>query len=99
MREQQRQHKGRALACFASVRKARALQVAQVNDRYEFYDTLDLDRGGQYLAPGADRAVRNTYRLLAVLVHSGGVHGGHYYAFVRLFEGAILGGDGVACVW
>jgi uncharacterized UBP type Zn finger protein len=58
--------------------------MVQVNDRYEFYDTLDLDReGGKYLAPGADRAVRNTYRLLAVLVHSGGVHGGHYYAYIR----------------
>ena len=56
----------------------------QVNDRYEFYDTIDLDReGGKYLAPGADRNLRNTYKLLAVLVHSGGVHGGHYFAFVR----------------
>jgi ubiquitin carboxyl-terminal hydrolase 7 len=55
-----------------------------VNDRYEFYDTIDLDReGGKYLAPGADRNLRNTYKLLAVLVHSGGVHGGHYFAFVR----------------
>jgi ubiquitin carboxyl-terminal hydrolase 7 len=56
----------------------------QVNDRYEFYDTIDLDReSGKYLAPGADRNLRNTYKLLAVLVHSGGVHGGHYFAFVR----------------
>jgi ubiquitin carboxyl-terminal hydrolase 7 len=56
----------------------------QVNDRYEFYDTIDLDRGdGKYLSAGADRNVRNVYRLLAVLVHSGGVHGGHYYAYVR----------------
>lgn len=27
--------------------------------------------------------MRNKYKLLAVLVHSGGVHGGHYYAFIR----------------
>jgi hypothetical protein len=27
--------------------------------------------------------VRNLYRLHSVLVHSGGVHGGHYYAFIR----------------
>ena len=25
----------------------------------------------------------NKYRLLAVLVHSGSVHGGHYYAYIR----------------
>lgn len=25
----------------------------------------------------------NKYKLLAVLVHSGGIHGGHYYAFIR----------------
>lgn len=37
----------------------------------------------QYLSASADRAVRNTYKLLAVLVHSGGVHGGHYFAYVR----------------
>ncbi len=27
--------------------------------------------------------MRNQYRLHSVLVHSGGVHGGHYYAFIR----------------
>lgn len=58
--------------------------MIKVNDRYEFYDTIDLDRGdGKYLSAGADRNVRNVYRLLAVLVHSGGVHGGHYYAYIR----------------
>ncbi|EFJ41244.1 hypothetical protein VOLCADRAFT_40312, partial [Volvox carteri f. nagariensis] len=57
---------------------------AMINDRYEFYDELDLDRdGGKYLAPNADRSVRNLYKLHSVLVHSGGVHGGHYYAFIR----------------
>lgn len=38
---------------------------------------------GKYLSPKADRKVRNLYRLHSVLVHSGGVHGGHYYAFIR----------------
>ena len=28
-------------------------------------------------------AVRNLYKLHSVLVHSGGVHGGHYYAYIR----------------
>ncbi|AQK39709.1 Ubiquitin carboxyl-terminal hydrolase 13 [Zea mays] len=56
----------------------------QINDRYEFPLQLDLDRdNGKYLAPDADRSIRNLYTLHSVLVHSGGVHGGHYYAFIR----------------
>ena len=56
----------------------------QINDRYEFPDELDLDyEDGKYLSENADRSVRNLYRLHSVLVHSGGVHGGHYYAFIR----------------
>ncbi|KAI4995948.1 hypothetical protein ZWY2020_040450, partial [Hordeum vulgare] len=55
-----------------------------INDRYEFPLQLDLDRDdGKYLAPDADRSIRNLYTLHSVLVHSGGVHGGHYYAFIR----------------
>lgn len=58
--------------------------LLQINDRYEFPDVLDLDvEDGKYLSPGADRSVRNLYRLHSVLVHSGGVHGGHYYAYIR----------------
>jgi len=58
--------------------------MVKINDRYEFPDELDLDVGdGKYLSPKADRKVRNLYRLHSVLVHSGGVHGGHYYAFIR----------------
>lgn len=56
----------------------------QINDRYEFPDELDLDVGdGKFLSPDADRSVRNLYKLHSVLVHSGGVHGGHYYAYIR----------------
>ncbi|KAL0417529.1 UNVERIFIED_CONTAM: Ubiquitin carboxyl-terminal hydrolase 12, partial [Sesamum radiatum] len=56
----------------------------QINDRYEFPLQLDLDRdNGRYLSPEADRRVRNLYILHSVLVHNGGVHGGHYYAFIR----------------
>lgn len=59
-------------------------RAMQINDRYEFPDELDLDAGdGRFLAADADRSVRNLYRLHSVLVHSGGVHGGHYYAFIR----------------
>ncbi|URE06756.1 ubiquitin carboxyl-terminal hydrolase [Musa troglodytarum] len=58
--------------------------MVKINDRYEFPLQLDLDReNGKYLSPDADRRVRNLYTLHSVLVHSGGVHGGHYYAFIR----------------
>ncbi|KNA18760.1 hypothetical protein SOVF_067780 isoform B [Spinacia oleracea] len=58
--------------------------MVKINDRYEFPLELDLDReNGKYLAPGADKSVRNLYTLHSVLVHSGGVHGGHYYAYIR----------------
>jgi ubiquitin carboxyl-terminal hydrolase 7 len=58
--------------------------MVKINDRYEFPLQLDLDReDGKYLSPDADRSVRNHYTLHSVLVHSGGVHGGHYYAFIR----------------
>jgi hypothetical protein len=60
------------------------LAALQINDRYEFPDELDLDVGeGKYLSENADRSVRNLYKLHSVLVHSGGVHGGHYYAFIQ----------------
>ncbi|KAJ0499961.1 putative ubiquitinyl hydrolase 1 [Helianthus annuus] len=58
--------------------------MVKINDRYEFPLQLDLDReNGKYLSPHADRSVRNLYTLHSVLVHSGGVHGGHYYAYIR----------------
>ncbi|KAH7547698.1 hypothetical protein JRO89_XS14G0004000 [Xanthoceras sorbifolium] len=58
--------------------------MVKINDRYEFPLQLDLDReNGKYLSPDADRSVRNLYSLHSVLVHSGGVHGGHYYAYIR----------------
>ncbi|KAB5552894.1 hypothetical protein DKX38_010205 [Salix brachista] len=58
--------------------------MVKINDRYEFPIQLDLDKeNGKYLSPEADRSVRNLYTLHSVLVHSGGVHGGHYYAFIR----------------
>ncbi|XP_049403180.1 ubiquitin C-terminal hydrolase 12-like [Solanum stenotomum] len=58
--------------------------MIKINDRYEFPLQLDLDReNGKYLSPDADRSVRNLYTLHSVLVHSGGVHGGHYYAYIR----------------
>ncbi|PKU64417.1 ubiquitin carboxyl-terminal hydrolase 13 isoform X2 [Dendrobium catenatum] len=58
--------------------------MVKINDRYEFPLQLNLDRDNRkYLSPDADHTVRNLYTLHSVLVHSGGVHGGHYYAFIR----------------
>ncbi|KAM7265486.1 hypothetical protein ACFE04_003169 [Oxalis oulophora] len=58
--------------------------MVKINDRYEFPLQLDLDReNGKYLSPESDRSIRNLYTLHSVLVHSGGIHGGHYYAFIR----------------
>eukprot|EP00238_Polyblepharides_amylifera_P000665 CAMPEP_0196572050 /NCGR_PEP_ID=MMETSP1081-20130531/2168_1 /TAXON_ID=36882 /ORGANISM="Pyramimonas amylifera, Strain CCMP720" /LENGTH=1108 /DNA_ID=CAMNT_0041889233 /DNA_START=195 /DNA_END=3521 /DNA_ORIENTATION=- len=59
-------------------------QMVKINERYEFPSELDLDvENHKYLTPTADKSVRNLYRLHSVLVHSGGVHGGHYYAYIR----------------
>lgn len=56
--------------------------TVKINDRYEFEELLDLDRNDRaYLSEKADPNVRNLYKLHSVLVHSGGVHGGHYYSF------------------
>ncbi|KAG4397296.1 hypothetical protein AAZX31_10G113800 [Glycine max] len=58
--------------------------MVKINDRYEFPLQLDLDMdNGKYLSPDADRSIRNFYTLHSVLVHSSGVHGGHYYAYIR----------------
>lgn len=56
----------------------------QINDRYEFPETLDLDNGDRkYLSQSSDPSKCNLYKLHSVLVHSGGTHGGHYFAFSR----------------
>eukprot|EP01102_Stenamoeba_stenopodia_P001343 TRINITY_DN1114_c0_g1_i2.p1 TRINITY_DN1114_c0_g1~~TRINITY_DN1114_c0_g1_i2.p1 ORF type:complete len:796 (+),score=163.76 TRINITY_DN1114_c0_g1_i2:1228-3615(+) len=51
----------------------------KVNDRYAFPAVLDLKK---YLSD-ADAALNAVYELHGVLVHSGDVYGGHYYAFIR----------------
>lgn len=65
------------------------MMMVKVNDRHEFYSEIDLDAVDpdtgalKYFSTSADKTVRNKYKLLAVLVHTGGIHGGHYYAFIR----------------
>lgn len=58
--------------------------MAKINERFEFPTTLDMDRHDRkYFTQDADPNIVNKYRLQSVLVHSGGLNGGHYYAFIR----------------
>ncbi len=64
------------------------MSMVKLNDLHEFYGEIDLDvrddEGNlKYFSSSADKTVSNKYKLLAVLVHSGSVHGGHYYAYIR----------------
>ncbi|GMF22322.1 unnamed protein product [Phytophthora fragariaefolia] len=66
--------------------------MVKIHDRFEFPKTLvldefisnDEDNGGEENADGRkEKDSRYTYHLHSVLVHSGDVHGGHYYVFIR----------------
>ena len=50
----------------------------KINDRFEFDETIDL---APYMEKNPGRP--EIYLLHSVLVHSGDVHGGHYYAYIR----------------
>ena len=50
----------------------------KLNSRFEFPRRLDLSQ----FAPGAGH-----YLLHSVVVHSGDVNSGHYYAYIRLAKG------------
>lgn len=54
--------------------------MVKVNDRYEFPETWDAS---PYLSETADRSEPYIYRLHGVLVHSGDMNAGHYYAFLK----------------
>jgi len=53
--------------------------IKKINDRFEFYPVIDLK---EFLNPN-ESGVSTVYHLHAVLVHSGTMHGGHYYAYIR----------------
>jgi ubiquitin C-terminal hydrolase len=62
--------------------------MVKIHDRFEFPKTLVLDEfipegDGGRAGDGKDEAPRLIYHLHSVLVHSGDVHGGHYYVFIR----------------
>ncbi|OAQ77587.1 ubiquitin C-terminal hydrolase [Purpureocillium lilacinum] len=54
--------------------------MMKINDRYEFPDVFDA---APYLTDDADRSEAWTYQLHGVLVHSGDLNAGHYYAFIK----------------
>lgn len=54
--------------------------MMKINDRYEFPETFDA---APYLASEADRSESWIYQLHGVLVHSGDLNAGHYYAFIK----------------
>ncbi|KAI9295768.1 cysteine proteinase [Neoconidiobolus thromboides FSU 785] len=54
--------------------------MVKINDRYEFPDSIDL---GDFLSEEADRSESWEYQLHGVLVHSGDLHGGHYFALLK----------------
>ncbi|KAL1922126.1 uncharacterized protein VTP21DRAFT_10768 [Calcarisporiella thermophila] len=54
--------------------------MVKINDRHEFPLEIDLE---EFLDPEADRSKPYKYRLQGVLVHSGNLHGGHYFALLK----------------
>lgn len=56
---------------------------AKIHDKIVFPVELKLD---EFLDPSSADGTKNEYLLHSVLVHSGDVHGGHYYAFIRPSE-------------
>ncbi|KAF8921385.1 ubiquitin carboxyl-terminal hydrolase 5 [Mucidula mucida] len=54
--------------------------MVKINDRHEFPFEIDL---AEFLDPAADRSQPWVYKLHGVLVHSGDLHGGHYFALIK----------------
>ena len=57
-----------------------AQRNCKVNDRFEFPTEIDLTK---FMTPAAAQTRQNLYELYGVLVHSGSIASGHYYAFLR----------------
>lgn len=54
--------------------------MMKINDRYEFPEIFDA---APYLSADADKSEPYTYQLHGVLVHSGDLNAGHYYAYLK----------------
>jgi ubiquitin carboxyl-terminal hydrolase 7 len=61
--------------------KRTSIPRAQVNDRFEFEEEMDLSGFMAQAEEGETPSM--VYKLHSVLVHSGDMHGGHYFSFVR----------------
>ncbi|KYR01948.1 meprin and TRAF domain-containing protein [Tieghemostelium lacteum] len=59
----------------------------KINDKFTFPEVLDLN---PFLDDDADKEIDNTYNLQGVLVHSGDLHNGHYYVFLKNKDGEWL---------
>ena len=58
-------------------------RMIKINDRFEFPFEIDLQ---EFLSDDAERPDPCIYSLYGVLVHSGDVSGGHYFAYLRPTE-------------
>jgi ubiquitin carboxyl-terminal hydrolase 7 len=54
--------------------------MMKINDRYEFPEVFDA---APYLADDAEKSESWSYQLHGVLVHTGDLNAGHYYAFLK----------------
>ena len=54
-------------------------ELRKLNQRFSFSANLDLTK----FVENSDNSTPAEYQLYSVLVHSGGVHSGHYYAYAR----------------
>lgn len=54
--------------------------MVKINDRHEFPFEIDL---AEFLDSSADSSQPCIYKLHGVLVHSGDLHGGHYFALIK----------------
>jgi len=69
----------------------RSLSMVKINDRFEFPIRINLEpymhageeKKEEDEEEGAKDGSKETYCLHSILVHSGDVHAGHYYAYIR----------------
>ncbi|PKY24462.1 cysteine proteinase [Rhizophagus irregularis] len=54
--------------------------MTKINDRYEFPIEIDLE---EFLSENADRSNPHKYLLYGIIVHSGDLHEGHYFALLK----------------
>jgi ubiquitin carboxyl-terminal hydrolase 7 len=54
--------------------------MVKINDRHEFPFEIDL---GEFIDEGPTKSENWVYKLHGVLVHSGDVNGGHYFALIK----------------